>query len=687
MNPEQKALYIELVNAGRFEDAANLQGALSSPRTGSVTRGERSKLIERGRAIGMEPSDLFLPEEPWGSKFLADMGAGFESQGLGINQLAQHMMPGRDTQDIDERVRQHQQEYQETGLADEMTGGQFMSNAIPALGGGILSRGALATMPIRTAMGLGAAEELPQPVVDDNYWAEKSLDLVVGAGIGLGTEGVPASMVRGTEIARDAPGAAYRSLQRPSRKEDGGWIRGSGEDLDINRALMEETGISFTPGDITQAPGVQQIEELARTGIFTSGSVKKSDAARAGQYDEYIKKFRDSLGDDAPIDVVAPKVQAWGRERAEELISARHNQANVDYRPVTTWADGQPVIPAGNYARELQMMIKRGKTAGASEDMARLAKGAEGRLKRLNDQGGFLTGADVEMLTRATDSKFSGTPFDLKDPTFNEQVASNLRQATLEDAKKVPELYDQLMVAKKNYGTASSHIDEFETGLVGQVLGKSFMNEVDGVISNTKSPEALFQKFRSASPTQITQALKHMDAGNPGLANQFRASMIERARQGAMFKPPAGGLTEAMDPAAFLRGLGITGGGEKGIQGFERLSAMFPDSPEFVHSMYRAGLILGDKSMANTSRSGVTMAANEVFQKATALIMGGIAAIKQAAILPLNAMGLRSVARSMEPDFGFIKPPQPVNLARTRRVREMTRAPVLATTAAMDDTP
>lgn len=685
MDTETKQLYIQLVEAGRYADAKALENAYNSRarRTAPGELGERGELVARGRQIGLEASDLFVPEESAGSKFIADMGAGFQEQGLGINQFVQHATPGVDTTNIDERVREADRQYQESGLADEVTGGKMASYVIPAAAGGLLARAPLATAPLRTAMGLGAAEELATPVLEEDYWTGKTKDVAFGATIGAVTEGIPASMIRGTEMVADAPGAAYRRLQEPKPGDEPGWFRGAESDTNDILAVREETGIDFTPGQVTQSGGVMQVEELARSGLFTRNKVAKGDKARAGQYEEYIKGFTDSLGEGAPPNVVAPKLQAWGRENAQRLVDKRHTDANFDYGPVQRYDGGRPVIDAPNYVDELETMVADGQRAGATSDVISAGKQAQGRLDRITDQGGRLTGHDVELLTRATDTSFSGNPFDVDNRSFNEQLAGRLNRAVMEDIKDVPAIRKQLLKAKKNYANNSSHIDEFENSILGKTIGDEFANEIDGVVVNSTAPETLFQKFKTAKPSEITAAFRHLDAKDPDLANGLRSSILERAREASHYGPPAGGPGTDFDPATFLRNMGVTRSGEGGMQGVERLAAIFPDNPEAIQSIYRAGLILGDKSLQNTSKTAVTTAAREAFQMAGSLMIGAYRNIMGT----LGGMaGLHGVANSMDISQGFRVAPQPVNLGRTRRVHERTRIPAQAIAQSVDDT-
>ena len=406
MDREAKKLYIQLVNRGEFAKANALKAAWESPRVGRGELGERGELLARGRQIGLDREDLFVPKESAGSKFIADMGAEFVDQGLGINQLTQHLMPGKNTEDIDQRVLDARKTYEESGLADETTGGRFAGAVVPGLAGGVVGRTALAARPVWMSMGMGATEEAIRPVADENYWTEKAKDVLAGTTVGLVTEGVPGSAVRATEEFFGAPQRLQRQLFEKGSKTDGpGLTRADQAEIDANLALQEATGIQFTPGQITQAGSLQQVEELARTNLFTRNQVARGDLTRAQQYREAITEFRKSLGDDAPIETVAPKLQAWGDERAKELIKARADQADIDYRPVQSWADGRPVLEATNYENELHRIVARGDAASATEDQIRAGRQAEERLDRLYEQGGKLTGRDIEQLTRATEEQ------------------------------------------------------------------------------------------------------------------------------------------------------------------------------------------------------------------------------------------------------------------------------------------
>lgn len=246
LSPENKKLALALLKAGRIDDARALIGAYGGPRVGRGELGERGEILARGKQIGLDREDLFVPEESAGSKFVADLGAGFVDQGLGLNQLVQHAIPGKDTADIDRRVQEAGERYRESGLADEVTGGRFASNVIPALGGGLLARGAIAARPWLSGAVMGGAEEAVQPIEEvDDYWSEKGKDIAVGTTIGLATEGATAIPIGSARAVVNAPGAAYRKLQEPSAKDT----------CSCGTSIRKARGLRPTGSPVRQVPG------------------------------------------------------------------------------------------------------------------------------------------------------------------------------------------------------------------------------------------------------------------------------------------------------------------------------------------------------------------------------------------------------------------------------------------------
>jgi len=152
---EYKTLVIKLTRAGDLDRARQLTAAYSGERVSPLQLGERGEMVARAKAIGMDPKDLFVPEQSQGSKFLADLDYGLEQPAFGAEQLLRHVVPGMDTEGIDAAVQEREQSYQDSGLADELTGGRLAAGITTSLGLGGIHR---AQAPIRSALAIGAVE-------------------------------------------------------------------------------------------------------------------------------------------------------------------------------------------------------------------------------------------------------------------------------------------------------------------------------------------------------------------------------------------------------------------------------------------------------------------------------------------------------------------------------------------------
>jgi len=665
MNDETKQLVIDLYEAGKFDQAQALINA-TSPALGQRTqtlepRTERGQILKKGRSLGLDREDLFPAGEPSNfENFTADMGAGFVEQGLGVNQLAQHLIPGKDTQDIDQRVYDAAQEYQESGLADKVTGGKLASNVATVAAGGFLGRTALATRPLIGSTALGASEAAIQPVTDENYWTEKGKDMAIGAVVGAATQ-APAGLIKTMEGAVNAPQQLINKMNTPSSNQGGSMFRGSPAVTAENQAVSDITGVRFSPAEISGSPAGKQMEELARAGLFTSNKVAGIDAAKAADLEKYVQGYVQSLGDGAPLHVVAPKLQAWGKERTQELIQRRSQQGRLDYDSVTRFADGQDVIPANSYANELRNIVEEGSVFGARSDAKAAAKEAASRLKELKAQGGLISGKSVASIAQSTDGKAFKK---VQDFGYNDRLAGRLRNAVMEDADQVPGIQGQMRIAKDNWAKNSEMIDEFESTLTGQIIGKDFMSAVDESVRSGTPSTKVMDKFLRADSEEVTAAFRHLDSSAPELANEFRGAIIDRAKKGAYQNAAAGGTGDSFDPGMFLRNLGLSRSAEGGLRGTERIAAMFPDNPEAVNAMIRAARILGDKTAKNHSGTATSINAREALEAASALVTGSIKKILGTAG---GATGLRQVARSMD---GVTLPP--VQLSKLRGINRVT---------------
>jgi len=664
---DEEQLFAALVKAGKMEEAHQVRQSIDNglalgQRTRRQELGRRGELRARGRELGMSRDDLFVPEESNASKFFADLNYGLLRAGTGLDQVFSRVTGSEDNAAAaDERAAAMEASYAESGLQDELTGGRAVAAMLPSLTGSGMARNLLAQAPVKTGAAIGALEMMTEPVIDSpNFWTEKSKQGGLGAGLGAAGAWMPGAAVRGAENVRNLPGAPYRTLMEASKRPAGGPFRGDMAEQVEMQNLKDQSGIDFTPGDLSGSGAIKQAEELARTNLFTRDRVQASDAGRIGQLNTFIKEFRDSLGEAAPIEVVAPKMQAFGREQVGKLKESRRAQANQDYGDLRRIADGQPFMDADNYRSTLMGIVEDGKGTGASPAARSASSEAQSRLKRLDAQGGKLTGTDVDNLTRAEGFVGGDNPFNKTNA--DTVVQGKIRKSVEADAEHFPDVDEALTTAKSNYKKNSANIDEFEVNLLGQIIGKEFASDLSGLVGGTVSPEKVFKRFTSAgtSATEVRTAFAHLDRADPELANQFRASIVERARQASKVKPAAAGrATGDIDPGTFLRNLGISGG-ERGLQGLERLAEMFPDDPDFLNAVRRAATVLADKSLMNTSKTETQGAARAAMAAAASIITGSF---KGLAHLVGGAGAMQYVTRRMERP-GMLTDPMRFNQAR-----------------------
>ena len=198
LSAENKQLALQLMEMGRTDDAMKLIQAYSGPRVGRGDLGERGELLARGRDIGLDQEDLFVPPQSSFQKFTADLNYGLLQQGNALDQMFSRVTGNdKNAAAADQRVYDMQQRYQESGLADEVTGGRATAAILPSLTGAGVLRNLLMQAPIKTGAAMGATEMMLEPVVDDpNFWTAKAKQAAEGAAWGTGGEVIPRAGIR-----------------------------------------------------------------------------------------------------------------------------------------------------------------------------------------------------------------------------------------------------------------------------------------------------------------------------------------------------------------------------------------------------------------------------------------------------------------------------------------------------------
>lgn len=682
MTEKQQRNYERLLAEGRTEDAERylvLTGGQST-RIEPVQVGEKGDLLRRGQEIGLDKNDLFSYEgESQGAAFAADVDYQLENIPAAIGSLGANVLDpifGHGDR-ANEMIREREDEYSQYGPGDRMTGGRLVGGLI---GAGGLGSGAAKILGGTAAriLGTGLAESLLEPVYvgeDDNYWAERAKQSALETGIGALPEVGLRGGLRAGEEALYMPGRTYNSLQEPA---SGHSIARGPADQQARVAEVEaETGVRFTPGQRSQSPAVLQAEELARQNIFTSSRVQNADAVRAQDLDDYVTRYRDSLGDADQV-TVNNKLAAWGEQEADALIEGRAARAKEAYRPVREYANGQTVIEADNYENFLHEVISEGSTKGASGDARKAAAIARQRMERLQEGGiethpnyGKISGRDVDMMTRTGEM---GSVWDSKNVSFDERLNARMKEAVEADARAHdPMLAEVLEGAKRQYAKDSDKITSFETSLLGKQVGRELVSDVEGVVNGQTSFQTLYKKMTTADPTQIEYTMKYIADKDPEMARQFQSAILGRAQTAARQRAATAGLESEFDPGAFLRELGVKSG-NRGLEGVERLSALFPNQPEVVNAMTDAARILADATQRNTSRSGITTmnvgAVKDAMNTATALLTGALTMAARTGGQILGSAGFfQRVSKTMDPDSG--------RYHQASRRREVPRQPII----------
>ncbi|GAG02732.1 unnamed protein product, partial [marine sediment metagenome] len=261
-----------------------------------------------------------------------------------------HLIPGMPTEEIDRLAAEHMR-LQESGGLNEDPAGQFgniVGQAAPYFAGG----GALTKMgPVKAGLTEAGIETTRSPTGGD-FWKEKGKQGAINTALGVGINKGADMGIGMYQASRNAPNALMDFAQRPAKGEP--MMRADPAQLAEGNRIAESTGISFTPGQRSQAPIQQQLEQYTGESLITRGEVRAGNEIREQQLEAGINRVADSLGPNAPKEAVAKRVQGFVNEEADKLIQTRRTQADADYRPIQS--DTTP-FDAPNLERELARIV------------------------------------------------------------------------------------------------------------------------------------------------------------------------------------------------------------------------------------------------------------------------------------------------------------------------------------------
>jgi hypothetical protein len=620
---------------------------------------ELAEMVAKARKLGIPEEELqsfFNPPDATEGmssyeKYLAGVGQSLTKSGRGMEQMMRHLTPGMETDALDEKIRE-QVRLDETGglnkSAEAGFGGLVTDVAPYAAGGGALMK----MGPIKAGLAEAGLETATTPTTGDSFAKEKALqgagNVALATGINKGID-MGAGML---ERAVNAPHALADMMERPARGEP--MFRGTAADIAEGNRIADSTGIRLSPAQRSQATGSKQMEELARGSIWSGGKVKAGDEARSGDLERALNQYVDSLGSNAPREVVAGKVQSWVDDHARTLIKNRKEQADIDYAPIKTFAGGAPVIPADNYRRTLEKIISDGKAASAGADARSAADEAVTKLQMLDDQGGMLTGKDIDMLTRAADKTYGGTVFEVSERGYGDRLARELRKAVEADIEplKTTGLTEQLELAKKNYTEASDEIAFLKQSGLGKIVGEELASDITQLRTNTVSPMKVFNNLWKQDPVDLKVTLDYLKQHDPELANELIGSYVSQAVEAGKIGPASAGSGDSLNPTGFLQALGMTGGTKNRALNRERINILLEGTPAegFMRDTIEAATRMSDTTGKNFSGTAAMMEARDAADILTGLYTSGLAGLKKIIGSLSTPIALRGYADRMNPN-------------------------------------
>lgn len=256
----------------------------------------------------------------------------------------------------------------------------------------------------------------------------------------------------------------------------------------------------------------------------------------------------------------------------------------------------------------------------------------------------------------------------VQDRTTAKMLASRLSRALMQDLDNTANnvggtLGEPLRAANKGWRDYSSKIDAIEASALGRLVGEDFADDIAGVAFNRVSPEKVWQRMDSLTPSELETVKSYITKSNPELWSQYQRLTLERARDFAKAQAPSMGARPlGINPAAFVKSLEGSSG-KQAVNQQARLEVIFGDSPlaDQVNMLTEAGRRMADFTGYNSSG---TAGATELMQipgllgkvtegaKAAGGALGplfGLRGVANAAREPINQRALPMLSRPMLP--------------------------------------
>lgn len=616
-------------------------------------------------------------------KLLVGAGRGFTELGQGAKQLGLNVgakvgivddaRAERYNREVAAEAAQYERDLGDSGWANAgRIGSQIVATA-PLGGIGVGAKGGMALA--RAGAVQGAASALFNPVTSGDYFSEKGKQVAIGAGTG-GVLNVAGSKLMDAGMrAANAPRRAINELISPEAR--GGQstflqriATGSNASIRKGQAVADATGINLSPGQRSGGKAITMAENVARGSVWTRDAMFQGDQVRARQMINAINRTAKSA---SPTGVsaegFAAHLQGTVKNMVTDLSKSRSSFGRQAYGAVENAAGGQKIVATNATLDEIAKIVDEfGSVQGA--DASAVARQAEAFFNKLSGDGAISPGLAVRQLqaweqaARTGQGLFEG----VQDRTTAKTLAGRLSRALMADLdgaadNTVGPLGDALRAANKGWRDYSSKIDAIEASALGRLVGEDFADDVAGVAFNRVSPEKVWQRMDSLTPSELETVKSYITKSNPELWSQYQRLTLERARDFAKAQAPSMGARPlGINPAAFVKSLEGSSG-KQAVNQQARLEVIFGDSPlaDQVNMLTEAGRRMADFTGYNGSG---TSGATELMQipgllgkvtegaKAAGGALGplfGLRGVANAAREPINQRALPMLSRPMLP--------------------------------------
>lgn len=632
--------------------------------------GAEAKLREQGKGYSV------ADDMGKGEKILTGIGRGFTDVGQGSKQIGLRvgnffgLTDDETVQNYDKKIRSENAQF-EKDFADDWYAkggritGQIAATAPAGMGVGALMKPVAGSSRMINALNygkqgaaVGATEAALMPTLTDDFVSEKASQLGLGAAFG-GVLGTGTGLLKGgKELMQDGVGATVQNaVNKGAKNKIARAFVGDSAERAEREALSARTGVALTPAEKSGSRLGQGLESLAEQSLITADDVlEKSTIPSLNQLKDYALKQADSISKTVQTsDQVGIKVQQLTNTITNKLVQSRSEIGRKLYGEIDNMAKGQKIVkPDG--VKQVFMEILEETEGVAGSDLQKVANQAKKMMSSFEDG---MTAKQALNQLQAWSSKKSGKLFkDIEGFGVDDVYKKRLSDALLADMDNVAGgLGDKVRIANQAWRKGSEEISALEASVLGRVAGKNLSSEINGFINNSIPPEKVVDTLKRARPTEIKAAIKYMDKFDPQMSKEFKANYIRMAVEDAMQNANSSGAQQVFNPTQLLNSLGVKGG-RAGVEGIDKLKAIFNDVPggkQFVKDIIELSRIKADAFGRNFSGTATQNEANRLLSSVGSFFTGFMDFGKQSLGTLGHTLGIKSVARNMIENTPFNK--------------------------------